>query len=80
MPEFLADGLREYQNEAIKNWKENNYIGIFDMATGTGKTFTGLGAITQLYNDMNGELFVVICCYMCYMLLYVVLFVGMFIV
>lgn len=62
LPDFLSDGLREYQEKAIAAWKDNNYIGIFDMATGTGKTFTGLGAITQLYNDMHGELFVVICC------------------
>lgn len=51
-----------YQKEAIDNWKQNNYNGIFDMATGTGKTFTGLGAVTQLFNDKNGRLAVVIVC------------------
>lgn len=54
--------LREYQNEAIDNWKENKYIGIFDMATGTGKTLTALGAITKLSDEINGELGVVIVC------------------
>lgn len=54
--------LHNYQAEAIENWKENNYNGIFDMATGTGKTFTGLGAITQLYKDLKGKLAVVIVC------------------
>ena len=39
--------LHDYQKNAIINWKNNNYRGIFDMATGTGKTYTGLGAITQ---------------------------------
>lgn len=51
--------LFDYQNEAIENWKSNNYIGIFDMATGTGKTFTGLGAITKLFLD-KGKLAVII--------------------
>ena len=54
--------LHEYQKMAISNWKDNNYNGIFDMATGTGKTFTGLGAITQLYKDLKGKLAVVIVC------------------
>lgn len=54
--------LHEYQKRAIENWKEHNYVGIFDMATGTGKTFTGLGAITKLYNDLNGKIAVFIVC------------------
>lgn len=51
--------LFDYQIQAIENWKNNQYIGIFDMATGTGKTFTGLGAITKLYQD-KGKLAVII--------------------
>lgn len=66
IPSNLPNGLYKYQIEAINNWKDQEYIGIFDMATGTGKTYTGLGAITQLYNDKvkekNESLFVVICC------------------
>lgn len=54
--------LHEYQKKAIATWKENDNQGIFDMATGTGKTFTGLGAITQLYKDLRGRLAVVIVC------------------
>lgn len=54
--------LHDYQKEAIQEWKNNNYCGIFDMATGTGKTFTGLGAITQLYKDLKGKLAVIIVC------------------
>ena len=54
--------LYDYQKEAIQEWKNNNYCGIFDMATGTGKTFTGLGAITQLYKDLKGKLAVIIVC------------------
>jgi superfamily II DNA or RNA helicase len=31
---------RPYQIEAIKAWQDANYVGILEMATGTGKTFT----------------------------------------
>lgn len=52
--------LHDYQNEAIKAWEDNDYFGIYDMATGTGKTFTALGSISYLYRKIN-RLFVVIC-------------------
>lgn len=62
-PEIPAGvSLHDYQKKAIQTWKEKNYNGIFDMATGTGKTFTGLGAITQLYKDLKGKLAVIIVC------------------
>lgn len=32
------------------------------MATGTGKTYTGLGALVDLYNHCHSDLAVVICC------------------
>lgn len=37
--------LWDYQKEAIHNWQENGKKGIFEMATGTGKTFTALGCL-----------------------------------
>lgn len=62
-PEIPAGvSLHDYQKKAIETWKEKKYNGIFDMATGTGKTFTGLGAITQLYKDLKGKLAVIIVC------------------
>lgn len=42
--------LRPYQEEAIKNWFDNRLRGVFQMATGTGKTITAISAITKLYN------------------------------
>lgn len=39
--------LYDYQKDAIDEWSDNNFCGIFDMATGTGKTLTGLGAVTR---------------------------------
>ncbi|TMR22634.1 DEAD/DEAH box helicase [Nonomuraea turkmeniaca] len=40
--------LRDYQRQAIRAWFEANGRGIFQMATGTGKTITALAAITKL--------------------------------
>lgn len=34
--------LRDYQREALENWKRNNYKGILEMATASGKTFTAI--------------------------------------
>ncbi|MGN7787818.1 DEAD/DEAH box helicase family protein [Niabella sp. 22666] len=57
----LVPELREYQQQAIINWKENNYHGIFEMATGTGKTITALAAITELIKE-KGRVYVIISC------------------
>lgn len=54
--------LHDYQDEAITEWKKHNYRGIFDMATGTGKTYTGLGALTTLSEDVDHKLAVIIVC------------------
>lgn len=54
--------MRDYQKNAIRKWKEQGYIGIFDMATGTGKTYTGIGAICSLYEELQGKLAVIIVC------------------
>lgn len=54
--------LHDYQKEAIASWVGENYRGIFDMATGTGKTYTGLGAVSKLCEDLRDDLAVVIVC------------------
>ncbi|MBG9797117.1 DEAD/DEAH box helicase family protein [Brevibacillus laterosporus] len=54
--------LHDYQVQAIDNWEQNNYHGIFDMATGTGKTLTGLGAIARLSSHVQHNLAVIIVC------------------
>lgn len=58
----IPDGFvfHDYQKKAIDTWVHHNYCGIFDMATGTGKTYTGLGAISRLNIDLRGHLAVVI--------------------
>ncbi len=54
--------VRNYQNEAIQNWRNNGYRGIYDMATGTGKTITAILSIQNLVIHCNGRLGVVILC------------------
>jgi superfamily II DNA or RNA helicase len=44
---------REYQNEAYNNWVNNNFSGIFGMATGTGKTKTSLNCVLNEYKKTN---------------------------
>lgn len=60
-PEFLQN-LRYYQEEAINSWLEKDCKGIFVMATGTGKTYTGLAAGVELYKRANGRLAMIIVC------------------
>ncbi len=60
---WLPIELFEYQTTAINKWTEQNYCGIFDMATGTGKTYTGLGAATRLYNDNKRVAIIIVCPY-----------------
>ena len=52
--------IRPYQTEAIDEWEKENFRGIFDMATGTGKTYTGLAAVERLYRKQANNLAVFI--------------------
>lgn len=61
----IPDGfvLREYQVDAINAWKNEGYRGIFDMATGTGKTYTGLGAVVRLFEEKKRLAIIIVCPY-----------------
>ncbi len=61
---YLPDGfsIRPYQKEAIETWATNNYIGLFNMATGTGKTLTALAGVEKLFRDLDNRLAVIIVC------------------
>ena len=50
LPDYVKN-LFPYQSEANKNWINNNYQGLFDMATGTGKTLTALNCILEIWKD-----------------------------
>ena len=53
--------LRDYQEEAVEKWINNNYCGIFSMATGTGKTFTALSCWDYLNSKKNNLLTLIVC-------------------
>ena len=46
-----ARKLRYYQKDAIEAWTNNNFNGIVEMATGTGKTEVGLEAMKLIKNE-----------------------------
>lgn len=43
--------LRDYQQEAINAWVENDYHGFYVMATGTGKTWTAIYSAVELLKE-----------------------------
>jgi len=49
-PEDNGITLRPYQKEAIDAWQANGQRGLFEMATGTGKTFTALAATEAAFD------------------------------
>jgi len=53
--------LRKYQSEAIEAWFETGCRGLWEMATGTGKTITALSALAKL-REKQKHLFVVVAC------------------
>lgn len=52
--------LRSYQRQAVDNWFENRKRGLLRMATGTGKTFTALGAMDEFLETRSDPTLVVI--------------------
>lgn len=61
---YIPDTLnvRDYQTDAKLGWEKNGFRGIFDMATGTGKTITALLSIQYLFEKNNKRLGVIIVC------------------
>ena len=53
--------LRDYQQEAINAWFENDCHGFLEMATGSGKTITALSALVRLAKEKK-RLFILIAC------------------
>lgn len=43
--------LRDYQIEAYNSWVRNAHSGVFEMATGTGKTITAIACADKIYNE-----------------------------
>lgn len=53
--------LREYQDDAIDSWFAHDCRGLFEMATGTGKTITSLSAFKQLESTKDKLVTVIAC-------------------
>ncbi len=53
--------LRDYQLEARENWVTNDYRGLLAMATGTGKTFTALGCISEFQRSEKRTMTIIAC-------------------
>ena len=51
---------RDYQQQAIGAWVESGGRGIYNMATGTGKTVTSLLTAAEIADSLNGNLALVI--------------------
>ena len=53
-PRFpFPSGPKEYQERALQNWKKNRQRGLFNMATGTGKTVTALNCLLEIYKKLG---------------------------
>lgn len=53
--------LYPYQEEAIQQFCDNGYHHFYEMATGTGKTFTSIKTIRRLKKECEEKMFVVVC-------------------
>lgn len=56
-----AKKLYPYQERAINEFCKNGYQHFYEMATGTGKTFTSVKTIKRLKKEINEKMFVVVC-------------------
>ena len=50
-PTFPYESPFPYQVAALEAWKKNSRKGLFNMATGTGKTITSLNCLLDIYNE-----------------------------
>ena len=57
IPTWLEKGIRPYQLQAYEKWVGNNYHGILQMATGTGKTITACYSLVKHYEKMISKKF-----------------------
>ncbi|OGO64591.1 MAG: hypothetical protein A2029_02730 [Chloroflexi bacterium RBG_19FT_COMBO_47_9] len=58
---YTSPQLYQHQKEAISRWVDNNHRGIFEMATGTGKTYAALGCVKKV-EELHESLITCISC------------------
>lgn len=54
--------LQEYQKVAVREWLKKGCKGIFDMCTGSGKTYTALYGVVQMSEKCKAKIAVFIVC------------------
>ena len=52
--------IKEHQRSALNNWQNNEFKGIFALATGTGKTITSIYGATKLYMERKSLCLIII--------------------
>lgn len=52
--------LKQHQKDALNSWKENGFNGLFELATGAGKTITAIYGAVKMYESRNKRLFLVV--------------------
>ena len=53
--------LRPYQSEAIHSWLSHNKRGVFEMATGTGKTYTAIACLRESLRETKNLAVIITC-------------------
>lgn len=51
--------LRRHQKDALNAWKENNFRGLFELATGAGKTITAIYGAVKMFENRKKLLLVI---------------------
>lgn len=51
--------LRDHQRSALKSWQENNFKGVFELATGAGKTITAIFGAVKMFENRK-RLFLIV--------------------
>lgn len=51
--------LKQHQKNALNSWKNSNFQGIFELATGSGKTITAIYSAVKIFDSRN-RLFLVV--------------------
>lgn len=51
--------LKQHQKDALNSWKNNNFQGLFELATGSGKTITAIYGAVKIFESRK-KLFMVI--------------------
>jgi superfamily II DNA or RNA helicase len=57
LPDHIT--LHQFQSDAIDKWFENNGRGLFEMATGTGKTITSLAAASRFASEKRSSVLLI---------------------